>query len=165
MRSASLSGRPGRRSALSRRWARLADAINRWGFMAPSLVLLGAVLAYPILYTIEISFAELDLATFQPGEWVGWDNYVETLTDDRFWNALKVTGIYLLFAHLSAVDYLGDVPWDEHPEARLWYSRIKSRRRWMGRSSRSRCCFVRLRCMRWKSSAAMHGLSRKTERS
>jgi multiple sugar transport system permease protein len=76
----------------------LADAINRWGFMAPSLVLLGAVLAYPILYTIEISFAELDLATFQPGEWVGWDNYVETLTDDRFWNALKVTGIYLLFA-------------------------------------------------------------------
>lgn len=31
-------------------------------------------------------------------------------------------------AHLSAVDYLGDVPWDEHPEARLWYSRIKSRR-------------------------------------
>ena len=31
-------------------------------------------------------------------------------------------------AHLSAIDYLGDVPWDEHPEARLWYSRIKSRR-------------------------------------
>ena len=31
-------------------------------------------------------------------------------------------------AHLSTVDYLGDVPWDEHPEARLWYSRIKSRR-------------------------------------
>lgn len=30
-------------------------------------------------------------------------------------------------AHLSCVDYLGDVPWDEHPAARDWYARIKSR--------------------------------------
>ncbi len=30
-------------------------------------------------------------------------------------------------AHLSAVDYIGDVPWDEHPGARDWYARIKSR--------------------------------------
>lgn len=29
--------------------------------------------------------------------------------------------------HLSAVDYIGDVPWDEHPAARDWYARIKSR--------------------------------------
>jgi glutathione S-transferase len=30
-------------------------------------------------------------------------------------------------AHLSVVDYLGDVPWDDHPEARAWYQRLKSR--------------------------------------
>ena len=30
-------------------------------------------------------------------------------------------------AHLSCIDYLGDVPWDEHLEARDWYARIKSR--------------------------------------
>jgi glutathione S-transferase len=30
-------------------------------------------------------------------------------------------------AHLSAVDYLGDVPWDEDETARAWYARIKSR--------------------------------------
>jgi glutathione S-transferase len=30
-------------------------------------------------------------------------------------------------AHLSAVDYLGDVPWDDHPPAREWYARVKSR--------------------------------------
>ena len=30
-------------------------------------------------------------------------------------------------AHLSAVDYLGDVPWDEDESARAWYARIKSR--------------------------------------
>lgn len=30
-------------------------------------------------------------------------------------------------AHLSVVDYLGDVPWDRFPEAKSWYARIKSR--------------------------------------
>ncbi|AWB20235.1 glutathione S-transferase family protein [Methylobacterium currus] len=30
-------------------------------------------------------------------------------------------------AHLSCVDYLGDVPWDEDEMARNWYARVKSR--------------------------------------
>lgn len=30
-------------------------------------------------------------------------------------------------AHLSVIDYLGEVPWDEFHAARLWYARIKSR--------------------------------------
>jgi glutathione S-transferase len=30
-------------------------------------------------------------------------------------------------AHLSAVDYLGDVPWNEDEAAKNWYARIKSR--------------------------------------
>jgi glutathione S-transferase len=30
-------------------------------------------------------------------------------------------------AHLSAIDYLGDVGWDAYPEVQSWYGRIKSR--------------------------------------
>jgi len=30
-------------------------------------------------------------------------------------------------AHLSAADYLGDVPWNEDEAARSWYARVKSR--------------------------------------
>ena len=30
-------------------------------------------------------------------------------------------------AHLSAIDYLGDVPWSENDAAKSWYARIKSR--------------------------------------
>ena len=30
-------------------------------------------------------------------------------------------------AHLSVVDYLGDVPWDEDEAAKAWYARVKSR--------------------------------------
>jgi glutathione S-transferase len=30
-------------------------------------------------------------------------------------------------AHLSAIDYLGDVPWNQHEAAKEWYARVKSR--------------------------------------
>lgn len=30
-------------------------------------------------------------------------------------------------AHLSVIDYLGDVPWESFRNAKLWYSKIKSR--------------------------------------
>ncbi len=30
-------------------------------------------------------------------------------------------------AHLSAIDYVGDVPWGEDDAAKAWYARIKSR--------------------------------------
>ena len=30
-------------------------------------------------------------------------------------------------AHLSAIDYIGDVPWEDHKAAKDWYVRIKSR--------------------------------------
>jgi len=30
-------------------------------------------------------------------------------------------------AHLSCVDYLGDVPWNEDEAAKSWYARVKSR--------------------------------------
>ncbi len=30
-------------------------------------------------------------------------------------------------AHLSVIDFLGEVPWPEYPGAKLWYARMKSR--------------------------------------
>ncbi len=30
-------------------------------------------------------------------------------------------------AHLSCIDYLGDVPWEEDETAKIWYARVKSR--------------------------------------
>jgi multiple sugar transport system permease protein len=66
--------------------------------MMPSIVLLLITLAYPIFYTINISFAEFDLSTFGAGEWVGRANYDEVLGDYRFWDALQVTLVYLVIA-------------------------------------------------------------------
>ncbi|MBO5441660.1 MAG: glutathione S-transferase family protein, partial [Alphaproteobacteria bacterium] len=30
-------------------------------------------------------------------------------------------------AHLSIIDYLGDISWNEYKNAKLWYAKIKSR--------------------------------------
>lgn len=56
-------------------------------------------------------------------------DYVGWLTDRRTWLAgddftlADIAGA----AHLSALDYLDDVPWDEHQQAKEWYARVKSR--------------------------------------
>ena len=66
--------------------------------MLPATVLLAAVLAYPLLYTLQISFSKFDLATFSPTEWVGLENYTAALKNETFQNSLVVTGIYLVLA-------------------------------------------------------------------
>lgn len=56
-------------------------------------------------------------------------DYIGYLTENRSWLAGKDFSIadIAAAAHLSAIDYIGDVPWDDHPEAKAWYARIKSR--------------------------------------
>ncbi len=56
-------------------------------------------------------------------------SYVAYLTNERNWLAGEMLSFadFAAAAELSAMDYLGEVPWDDHPAARLWYARIKSR--------------------------------------
>lgn len=55
--------------------------------------------------------------------------YISWLCDRRNWLAGSEFSLadMTAAAHLSCVDYLGDVPWDKHPVAKLWYARVKSR--------------------------------------
>ena len=56
-------------------------------------------------------------------------DYIGYLTERRRWLAgddFSLADITAA-AHLSSVDYLGDVPWAEYIEAKDWYARIKSR--------------------------------------
>lgn len=55
--------------------------------------------------------------------------YIEYLTDRRNWlagNDFSYADISAA-AHLSCIDYFGDVPWENFQAARDWYARIKSR--------------------------------------
>ncbi len=56
-------------------------------------------------------------------------DYIAYLSEQRNWlagDAFSLADI-AAGAHLSVIDYIGDVPWSAHPEAKEWYARIKSR--------------------------------------
>lgn len=56
-------------------------------------------------------------------------DYISWLVERRNWLAgddFSLADIAAA-AHLSAVDYLGDVPWVEHEPAKEWYMKMKSR--------------------------------------
>ena len=56
-------------------------------------------------------------------------DYVGWLAERRRWLAGDSSSIadVAAAAHVSAVDYLGDVPWADHEAAKDWYARVKSR--------------------------------------
>jgi len=56
-------------------------------------------------------------------------DYIGFLIEKRKWLAGDQFSLadITAAAHLSAIDYIGDVPWDEHQPAREWYARVKSR--------------------------------------
>lgn len=55
--------------------------------------------------------------------------YIAWLTERRKWLAGDHLSIADLAAaaHLSLVDYAGDVPWEDHELTKDWYARVKSR--------------------------------------
>ncbi len=56
-------------------------------------------------------------------------DYVSFLIERRKWLAGDEFSLadIAAAAHLSTIDYLGDVPWADHEPAKEWYARIKSR--------------------------------------
>lgn len=56
-------------------------------------------------------------------------DYIGFLTEKRAWlagNNYSLADITAA-AHLSCIDYLGDVPWEEHPAAREWFEKVTAR--------------------------------------
>ena len=56
-------------------------------------------------------------------------DYIGSLVEQRNWLAgddLTIADLAAA-AHLSCLDYLGDVPWSESASAKQWYQRVKSR--------------------------------------
>ena len=55
--------------------------------------------------------------------------YLSFLADQRRWLAGESGSFADLAAaaHLSVVDYLGEIPWESHADAKAWYQRMKSR--------------------------------------
>ena len=55
--------------------------------------------------------------------------YIEGLLEARDWLAGRRLSLadFAAAAHLSVIDYFGDVPWRDFPSAKTWYMKLKSR--------------------------------------
>lgn len=55
--------------------------------------------------------------------------YIEYLAEQRAWLAGEKFSLADITAasHISCIDYLGDIAWEDYQQAKQWYARIKSR--------------------------------------
>jgi len=75
-------------------------------FIAPAMLVVGAVMIYPILFNINIATRKWDWSTpfDSPKPFVGMTNFVDLVTSDRFVNSLRVSLLLMVFALF--VEYL-----------------------------------------------------------
>src|SRR3954465_15939816 len=78
---------------LARRRAAGRDNKAGYLFLLPWLIGLIVITIGPLIAPLCLSFTEYSL--IQPPKWIGAENYVRMLHDDRLHNALKVTFIYV----------------------------------------------------------------------
>ncbi|WNE94175.1 sugar ABC transporter permease [Streptomyces luomodiensis] len=84
----------GKAPAPGRQRRRRDDRRAAWLFLAPALVGFALFYAYPTVRGVYYSLTDYNLLS-TPG-FVGADNYRRLIGDEQFWNALKVTGYYVV---------------------------------------------------------------------
>jgi multiple sugar transport system permease protein len=62
-----------------------------WWLCAPAVIVMLAVTAWPIIYSVWLSMQRYDLRFPNETEFVGFDNYVAVLTNGYWWTAFGVT--------------------------------------------------------------------------
>ena len=70
-----------------------------WLLIAPSLLVIGLVIIYPVLYSIYVSFTPFHLLrpeqTFVFAWDTMWDNYIRLVQDGVFWRSMRNTVLFL----------------------------------------------------------------------
>jgi ABC-type sugar transport system permease subunit len=85
-------------------WARWANDHRKWLFAAPAMVFVAALIIFPLAWTGYLSLTDAEGSVRAESEFVGFQNYVEVLSDtDRFWPAVGRTATFTVVALLFEV--------------------------------------------------------------
>ncbi|WP_248518130.1 carbohydrate ABC transporter permease [Salinarchaeum laminariae] len=68
----------------------------------PSLLLIGGVILYPLIYNVYLGFTEVPLNPDQSPVWIGLENYETLVNSDRFWEATYNTVVFTVASALLA---------------------------------------------------------------
>ncbi|MCJ9669975.1 MULTISPECIES: carbohydrate ABC transporter permease [unclassified Neorhizobium] len=79
-------------------------APNYWPFVVPALIVIGAVIVFPWVFTLWMSVNSWTLGQAQT--FAGLDNYIRLATDFRFWESLWHTLIFTVLAVVAPL-FLG----------------------------------------------------------
>ncbi|MFC7528768.1 carbohydrate ABC transporter permease [Actinoplanes sp. GCM10030250] len=88
---------PPARTVLRRRRRSRNEARVPWLLSLPTLLILAAMLAYPLFRMIELSFQNMrlrELITDATPPWVGFEQYTKALTDSVFWGVVGRTAAF-----------------------------------------------------------------------
>lgn len=75
----------------------MGERYFKWLLLAPTLIVVAAMAAFPLGYSLLLSFRQWKLAQSNtPGDFIGLKNYTNLLTDDpEFWDSVRVTGVFV----------------------------------------------------------------------
>lgn len=80
----------------SLRQARRRDSLTGYAFLSPWLIGFFLLTAGPMIASLVLAFTDYNI--FRSPKFVGLDNFSALFSDPRFWQAWKVTGLYVLLA-------------------------------------------------------------------
>ncbi|QCR34758.1 sugar ABC transporter permease [Nissabacter sp. SGAir0207] len=91
---------PAKRAGLGKRLK--TDTAFAWYLLAPSMILLGLLVVYPMVANLQLSFLKLPLNPLLEDRFVGIDNYLSILSDPEFYHSLWVTFWYTALVVLGS---------------------------------------------------------------
>jgi len=95
---------PRRTNKALKRQARRQTTLQALPWLAPSLILIGGVVLFPIGYMIYTSFRDLSRFATDRG-WAGWENYIRVLELDHLPRVLLNTAIWTVGAVALSVGF------------------------------------------------------------
>jgi N,N'-diacetylchitobiose transport system permease protein len=80
-----------------------------WLLLAPALVVVGALLVYPLFWVVSLAFQDFGLKELNQGGfyWTGFDNFREILTDPLLWKTALPNTVVFAFACVGLTVVVG----------------------------------------------------------
>lgn len=75
---------------------RKEELLQAYGFITPTIIILGTFVLFSVLYSLFISFTRVNLLGEVSYKFVGFDNYINLLRDERIWVAFRNTISYVV---------------------------------------------------------------------
>lgn len=74
------------------------EALLGYALIAPALLLIGAVIIYPVLYNVYLSFTIVPLTPGESPQWIGLEHYTDLFSSGVFWDSLRTTIVFTFFS-------------------------------------------------------------------